>query len=196
MLKKVDILRISDLITPQFIKPQLVSFTRDGDTMEWETIKTHDSVHILVENREDGTLIFVKQVRVPVLARNPGTDGVVVECCAGIIDKYPELEESERAHRIAREEIREELGYDTLLSDIKPVKQLKSSVGTSGSTAHAFYAEVKPENFIGQQTSIFEDIEVVEIMYSDVEEYLAQADTDPMTMFLATWWLRNFKGNS
>ncbi len=194
MLKKVKLHNIQPQPNPEFLQPNVVHYSREGQDSLWEIIKSHDTVHILIDNIDTQELVFVKQVRIPVLVNNPRTDGAVVECCAGIIDKYPELathHPKERALQIAQEEIREELGYAVELDDIVPIKQLKSSVGMSGTTAHLFYATVEESDYIGQQLSMFEDIEVVKVPYANVEEFINDATTDATTMFLTCQWLKS-----
>jgi len=154
MLKIVDIAGISPNTTPKFIKTQLVTASRDGKLFPWEMIVSHDSVHVLVNSVDTGELLFVTQVRVPVLVNNPGTSGIILETCAGLVDKDIPLEE------IAREEILEEMGYNTT-NDIQFIKTLKSSVGTAGTNAHCFYVDVYDDEKVSEGGGLDgEDIEV------------------------------------
>ena len=184
MLKEIKIIKESPLGEPLFLKPGSITYTvDDGEEAYWEMIKQHNSVHILVNNITTNELLFVKQVRIPVLVNNPETDGTVIECCAGIVDKNISLAE------IAIDEVREELGYDVDILSVQHVRTLKSSVGSAGSTGTAFYVEVEDCQYIGQQLSLFEDIEVIRVPYEDVEEITENATTDAMTLFLTYWWL-------
>lgn len=191
MLKQVKITGEYKNDKPQFLKPVLITYNRDGSESSWEMLKQHDSVHIIVQNITSYETLFVKQVRIPVLVNNPYTTGETVECCAGIIDKYSdELDPAERAKKIAIDEIREELGYDMPSIMLEPIKVLNSSVGTSGSKCHTFYAEVTDEMYIGQQLSLDEDIEVISIPTDELEMFMSNTETDASTMFLTQWLLQ------
>lgn len=100
-----------------------VSFSQNGRRKNWDVIKTHDSVSIVVFNTTRRKLVFVKQFRPAVyywslpeergevdLERYPATLGLSLELCAGIVDKDKTLVE------IAREELMEECGYEAPIS--------------------------------------------------------------------------------
>ena len=193
MLERPEILNITTLDNPKYIKTKQVNYKKKGKTFEWEMVETHDSVHVLVDNTDNKTLLFVKQVRIPVLVNNPDTDGEVIECCAGIIDGYVASTPTERARGTARDEIFEELGYIISVYDPKKVATMKSSVGTSGSTNTSFYVEVTNSMFVGQNLGEDEEIEVIELPYDMVEEVLMNSTTDAATLFLVHWWLLNKK---
>ena len=192
MLEPVKILDTYEDGVQKFIKHKSVLYQRKGTKIaEWEMINAHNTVHIIVDNTTTQELLFVKQVRIPVLVNNPDTDGTVIECCAGIIDKYVDTPPLTRALLIAQDEIKEELGYSIKLIDIKPIKLLKASVGMTGTTAHLFSAKVTNQEYTGQQLSSLEDIEVIKVSYDKVLEFLEHSTTDATTMFLAHWWLLN-----
>ena len=188
-MKKVEITSVEDNLNPKFIKTELLKCTRDGEPFFWERIKSHDSVHILVDNVETAELLFVKQVRVPVLANDDSKNGEIVEACAGLVDKDASI------HQIAKEEILEELGYDVPTEDVLLLKSLKSSVGTAGTNSYAFIASVNESMKVSEGGGLddSEDIEVIRIPYAEVDEYFFESDihTDAITMFLVTYWLFN-----
>lgn len=190
MLKHVKITNLSTLEKPKFLNTQHVVFTRDGEPNTWEMVKQHDSVHVIVQNTDSYEILLVKQVRIPVLVNNRDTDGAVIECCAGIIDGYAGSTPSEQARCIARDEVRQELGYEITEYMLEHIQTFHASVGTAGSTSHAYYAEVTDDMFIGQDLSDNEDIEVIRIPVDELELYIRNARTDAVTLFLTQWLIQ------
>ena len=193
MLKPVFIHNTGPNLKPKFVQTAATTYTVGSKLASpiktWEHIKdAHDSVHILVADTETEELLFVKQVRIPVLVRDQG-NGEVTECCAGIIDHYQSAFPERRSELVARDEIKEELGYEVPTNKLLRIKELKSSVGTAGTTAHTFYTEVTPKEFVGQHLTRDEDIEVIRVPFNDVESFMGTATTDAVTMFLVQWWL-------
>lgn len=187
MLKPVTIKKISPNESPKYVKTQFITAERDGKEFGWEMIKSHNSVHIIVNNVDKKEIMFVKQVRIPVLVNNPGTNGQVYEACAGLVDKDIPIE------NIAQEEILEELGYQISIENIDFIKKLKSGVGKSGNDSYAFYAEVKESDKLSDGGGLHdEDIEVVTISYDQIESMMFSEEftTDAMTMFLTMWVLK------
>lgn len=96
-----------------------VHYTQSGWRKQWDVVKVHDSVSIIVFNTTRKKLVLVKQFRPAVyywslpdkqdrvdVERYPATLGLSLELCAGIVDKDKPLVE------IAQEELREECGYE------------------------------------------------------------------------------------
>jgi len=187
-MKKVKIVSVEDNENPKFVKTELVTAERDGIPFFWERIKSHDSVHVLIDNVQTGEIIVVEQVRVPVLCNDDSQDGRVTEACAGLVDKDADI------IQIVKEEIEEECGYDTPLDNIQPLRVLKSSVGTAGTVSHTYIAEVTEDMKVSEGGGLeSEDINVIRIPYDEVDEYFFESEkhTDAVTMFLVTYWLFN-----
>lgn len=100
-----------------------INYTQDGQRKQWDVIKSHDSVGILIFNTTRKKLVFVRQFRAAVyywsipekqdkinVKRYPATLGLSLELCAGIVDKNKSLIE------IAKDELKEECGYEAPLS--------------------------------------------------------------------------------
>lgn len=188
MLKKVNILNVSANDAPMFVKTEKIEAERDGKKFYWERIKGHDSVHVIIYNLTTREFLFVKQVRIPVLVNNPDTNGEVIEACAGLVDKNKPLAE------IAKEEILEELGYDVKIDAVNFIKTIKSSVGTIGSNAHLFYAEVSEKEKVSDGGGLdSEDIEVVRVSINDIEKFMTDATTDAVTLFLTMYYINLIK---
>jgi UDP-sugar diphosphatase len=185
MLKPVEILSIEENDKPKFVKTQFVKAKREDREFGWEMIKSHDSVHVIVYNTTTREFILVEQVRVPVLVNNPDTNGAVYEACAGLVDKEHTIAQ------IAKEEILEELGYDVPLEKIKFIKTLKSAVGTAGTNAHTFYAEVTESEKVSNGGGLdSEDIAVVRVHIDVIQDWLYNETTitDAVTMFLVNYY--------
>lgn len=120
--------RISDLReihmgkVPQdspWLKTARMHYLQDGRRKQWDIIRVHDSVSIIVFNTSRRKLVFVRQFRPAVyywslpkkedkvdIERYPIDLGMSLELCAGVVDKDKPLVE------IAREELEEECGYE------------------------------------------------------------------------------------
>lgn len=186
-MKKVTILYEEDNLNPKFISTRKITFKREGEDSirNWEIVKSHNTVHILVDNIETEELLLVKQVRIPVLNKSPETEGICYEMCAGIVDKdIPII-------KIAEEEILEEIGYQVKPENISLIKKAKSGLGSSGNDCYYFSAKVTESDKVNEGGGLdSEDIEVVKIKYKNVEKFtFSDIITDSTTMFLLTYWL-------
>ena len=180
MLKEVTVKKIEDCPNPKFSKVQLVTAERDGKEFPWEISPGADTVHIAVFNTDTEKFLLVKQVRVPVLINDPATKGIVVECCAGLVDKDKPVEQ------IAIEEVEEELGYRVQPDNIFEFYTIKQSVGKSGITSHLFMAEVSNADKVSDGGGTdSEDIEIVEVQDVEIMKYLLSVTTDATTMALS-----------
>lgn len=197
MLEPVFIHKVTPNDNPKFVKTEAIHYTRGSKlakTAVWERIVSHDTVHILVNNIDTKELLLVKQVRLPVLAKGNHVDGVTIEACAGIIDKYLSVYTSplNRAQLIAIDEVREELGYLTVSTRLTKLPLYINSTGGSAATAYPFYCEVTDADYLGQQLEDSEDIAVLALPYSEVKEFLANTtNTDASTRYLLQWFLLN-----
>ncbi len=191
-MKSVTILTIENNANPKFIKTQAVTYER-GDTIAvWEKTKVHNTVHILVKNVDTKELLLVKQTRIPVLVEQPETQGVTIEACAGIVDCFKDFSDypQQQATLVAREEIREELGYEVHLEDLVTLPKYIGSTGGSGSTCYPFYCEVTDDQFVGQHLGNDEDIEVFPIQAHEIRVFLENTtNIDATTRYLLYWYL-------
>lgn len=190
MLKEVVILGSEPIITPKFIKTELLNISRDGQKLQWEMVKSLPTVHVLVNNIDSKELLLVKQVRPPVLYNRNSIGGECIEACAGLVDKYNHLDELTQTYLVAKEEIHEELGYAT--NNVVRLKTILSSVGMAGNKLHQFYAEVSDKDYVGQALEPTEDIEIVKVPHVDVLNFInTTSNTDSTTIMLLQWWLLN-----
>lgn len=114
-----------------YVKPFRFYYIQNGKEKNWDLMKVHDSVSIILYNTTRQKLIFVKQFRPAVfhgivttdggnisnvdLEKYPPSLGVTMELCAGIVDKEKSWKE------IAKEEILEECGYEVPVERVEEV---------------------------------------------------------------------------
>jgi len=128
----LDLKNVSVGKVPQdspWVRSIRLHFTQNDQRKEWDVIRIHDSVSILVFNTSRKKLVFVRQFRPAVyyaflpecgqdmvdLESYPPTLGLSLELCAGIVDKDKPLVE------IARDELQEECGYKVPASAFKQI---------------------------------------------------------------------------
>jgi len=174
---------LAPLRDAKFIHTALARYEQDGIPKEWEVVKAHDSVAILIYHTRKEAFVLVKQFRPAVYIHNH--DGMTVELCAGIVDKALPLEE------IAREEIEEECGYRVPLDCIERVTSFYTSVGFAGSVQTLYYAEVDEKMHVSEGGGIEgEQIEVIELPISELDRFIFDESIakTPGLMFAFLWW--------
>ena len=196
-MKPVTIMSREPNLTPQFIKTELVTYEREGKQAFWEKTKVHNTVHILVKNVDTNELLLVKQTRLPVLVEQPETRGVTFEATAGIIDCHEDKAyiPEKQARYVARDEMREELGYRVLANQLIGLPTYIGSTGGSGSTCYPFYCEVTNDQFVGQHLGDDEDIEVITVPEKDVRLFAETTSMDATTRYLLYWYLATQQGS-
>uniref|UniRef100_A0A8D8MKI8 Uridine diphosphate glucose pyrophosphatase NUDT14 n=1 Tax=Culex pipiens TaxID=7175 RepID=A0A8D8MKI8_CULPI len=190
-----------------YVKPFRFYYTQNGKQKNWDLLKVHDSVSIVIFNVTRQKLVFVKQFRPAVyhglVSAEAGEDGrsidmkkfppslaVTLELCAGIVDKpIPWVD-------IAREEVLEECGYDVLSERIEEIMSYRSGVGTSGSLQTLFYVEVTDEDKVPAAGGGVDDelIEVVEYSLEEARKLTAKGNvltSPPSFLFGVLWFLTN-----
>ena len=199
-LKPVFIHEIKKNIQPKFMKlPDQITYTSGdklGTKRYWEMQGGMDTVHILINKTDSRELLFAKQVRPPVLVKHPETGGICTECCAGMVDCYEETAPELRPFKVAAAEIHEEMGYKVHIDDLAKLPTYISNVGLSGSTCYPFYCEVTDADFVGQNLTESEDIEVLAIPYEELRYFLQTCKTtDATTRLLIQYFILEY-GNT
>jgi len=117
----------------------------------------------------------------------PGSAGVTLELCAGIVDKP-----GKSLAEIAREEVLEECGYDVQPERLERVKSFVSSVGVAGSRMTLFCLSVTDADRVnagGGNPSEGERIQVVELTVDQLREYLGRDDIlSPPGFLFGLYW--------
>jgi len=175
--------KLNPLIDSKFITTALVTYEQDGIKKDWEIVKAHDSVSVLLYHKSREAFVLVKQFRPAVYLNN--NNGMTVELCAGIVDKALSLEQ------IAQEEIEEECGYDVMLEKVEKITSFYTSVGFAGAKQMLYYAEVDESMRVSAGGGV--DNEQIEVFYLPVSEakafmYDETIAKTPGLMFAFMWW--------
>ncbi|XP_007986224.2 uridine diphosphate glucose pyrophosphatase NUDT14 isoform X4 [Chlorocebus sabaeus] len=202
-----------------YLRPLTLHYRQNGAQKSWDFMKTHDSVTILLFNSSRRSLVLVKQFRPAVYAGEverhfpgslaavdqdrpralqpalPGSAGVTVELCAGLVDQ-PGLSLEEAACK----EVWEECGYHLAPSDLRRVATYWSGVGLTGSRQTMFYAEVTDAQRSGPGGGLAEEGELIEVVHLPLEGAQAFADNPdiPKTLgviFGVSWFLSQVAPN-
>jgi nudix-type nucleoside diphosphatase (YffH/AdpP family) len=138
-----------------------IELTRRDGTAEKQIRQVYDrgnGAGILPIDPRRGTVLLVRQFRIPVLLNEPVHDGgMLIEVCAGLLDRNdPET--------AIRKEAEEELGFR--LKSVRKVYDAFMSPGSVSERLSLFVAEYSPADRIsdgGGERSEGEDIEVLEL---------------------------------
>ena len=184
----IENFRLEPLHEGRFVQTSLARYRHNGFDRDWEVVKAHDSVAILIYHRERDAFILVKQFRPAVYIHNK--DGMTMELCAGMVDKNLTL------RQIAAEEIEEECGYRVPEERVEKVSSFYTSVGFAGSRQTLYYAEVDNTMKVSEGGGI--DHEVIEVIELPVDEartliYDESIAKTPGLMFAFMWWFERSK---
>ena len=170
--------------SPRFVTPKKVAYTQNGVEKEWELVEVHDSVAILLVDREKEAFVVVKQFRPPVYLKANG--GFTYELCAGILDKGKTPEET------ALEEVDEECGYQVGPEALERITAFYTAVGFGGSEQILFMAYVDEAHRIHGGGGVdIEEIEVVHIPFAEANAFMMD-ESKPKTpglLFAFQWYL-------
>lgn len=178
---------ISDenLASGNYIRLRKIEYIEQGDRKIWEIAHSHDSVSILIYNRERDGFIFVRQFRVSVFLQ--GQSGYMYELCAGLCDKQKDSAD------IAREELQEECGYHVQKDRMHKINEFYSSVGMNGAKQHLFYVEVTDSDKLsegGGESSEQEHIEIIFVSRNLIDEFLCDTMCPKVQSlgYAILWW--------
>ncbi|OBQ54151.1 GDP-mannose pyrophosphatase NudK [Tamlana sp. s12] len=128
-----------------------------------------DGAGILLYNTLKKTVILTKQFRMPTYL-NENSDGMLVEICAGMLDK-------DNPEACVIRETEEEVGYR--LKEVKKVFEAYSSPGVMTEKMHFFIGEYTDDMKVSSGGGLeeeHEDIEVLEIPFSEAIKMLSQGE--------------------
>jgi len=187
-----------------YVKPFRMYFKQNGVEKNWDLLKVHDSVAIIIYNITRHKLVLVKQFRPAVYygilcdqgdinkidyEKFPPNIAFTIELCAGIIDKNKSVKE------IAKEEILEECGYNVNVDKIEEVLRYRSGVGTSSALQTLYYCEVTDDDKVESGGGVDDElIEIVELSIDEIENSMKPGNSHtspPSFLFGITWFLMN-----
>lgn len=183
MKNVIENFRLEPLQGGDFVHTSLARYRQNGQERDWEVVRAHDSVAILIYQKELHCFVLVKQFRPAVYVHNK--DGMTIELCAGMVDKKLTLSQ------IAIEEIEEECGYRVAEDDIEKISSFYTSVGFAGSRQTLYYAEVESSMKVSEGGGI--DNEVIEVIELPIDQakgliYDESIAKTPGLMFAFMWW--------
>ncbi len=125
---------------------RLETVTFDQDAADGTTETLHREVYhsgvgaaVLPLNRDAGTVLLVRQLRIPALLQ--GGEATLLEACAGMVDEGDEPADT------VRREAEQEMGYR--LHDVRRVCTVYTSPGACTETLHLFSARFSPSDRTG-----------------------------------------------
>lgn len=137
----------------------------EWQTQHRQTFDRGNGVALLPYNREQGTVILIRQFRYPTYVN--GYDGLLVEVPAGTLgDIEPEVR--------MRLEAEEEIGYR--LGDLHKIFEAFMSPGAVTEKLYFFVAEYQPDMKIGNGGGLAhegEDIQTLELPFADAFAMIA-----------------------
>ena len=179
--------KTSELKDTKFIHPVKVTYNLNGVNKNWEAVRSHDSVAVLLYHEDNDAFLLVKQFRAPVYL-NDKSKTFTYELCAGLIDKDKSLEE------IVKEEIDEECGYNVDVTSIKKITSFYNNVGISGGRQHIYFCIINESMKIHDGGGINdEQIEPFFLSLEECDSFIfdeSKAKT-PGLMFSFYWFLKN-----
>jgi len=129
---------------------------KDGvwESMSREAYDRGNGATILLYNRANQTVILTRQFRMSTYL-NGNADGLLIECCAGLLDK-------DNAEECVRRETEEETGYK--VTDVKKVFEAYMSPGSVTEILYCFVAEYEKEMKVSDGGGVEEESENIEVL--------------------------------
>jgi len=217
--KRVSEVKLEKLENARFIRPFCMRFKHGDRERRWELLKVHDSVAVMIYNKEDKKLVFVRQFRPAVFVANyaakHGIDletvvhkdlyasGATKELIVGEGEQKMGMtmelcagivDKKATSREIAVSEVFEETGYTIECDDLEEINSFKSGVGTAASTQTLFYVEVVNSQRTGSGGGLAtegESIEVLHLSEEETQQMLGDKAIDkPLGLIYALQWRR------
>lgn len=159
-------------------------YQKEDGTWEEQHREAYDrgnGAAILLYNKDKKTVILTRQFRMPTYI-NGNDDGMMVEACAGILEKG-------NAEETIKMEVEEETGYQ--IEKVQKVFESYMSPGSVTEILYFFIGEYDPEMKVsdgGGADDETENIEVLEISFEKALEMMAIGEIkDAKTIMLLQW---------
>ena len=141
-------------------------YLRDDGVWEKQIREAYDRGNgavILLYNLEKGTVVLTKQFRMPTYV-NGNADGMMIEACAGILEKG-------NAEETIKMEVEEETGYK--IEKVKKVFESYMSPGSVTEILYFFIGAYKDEMKISEGGGADDETENIEVLELDFKKALA-----------------------
>jgi len=208
---------LEKLENARFVRPYSIRFKLGDKERRWELLRVHDSVAVMIFNKEIDKLVFVRQFRPAVFVQNYSLKhGINLETVVnnelqipGKSKSLPVTDGEERlgltmelcagivdkkasTTEIAVAEVYEETGYSVKKEDLIKLKSFKSGVGTAAATQTIFYVEVVNSQRTGSGGGLASEGESIEVLHLSEEETKKMLDDDavdkPLGLIYALQW--------
>lgn len=163
------------------LKKYTYEITKQDGIRQIQTREVYDRGNgavILLYNQEFKTVILTRQFRLPSFV-NGNTKGVLIEACAGLLDR-------DNPEEAIRRETEEETGYR--IKDVRKIFDSYMSPGSVSEILYFFIAEYTPSMKVHEGGGIEheqEDIEVLEISFDKAYNMIATGEIrDAKTIML------------
>ncbi|XP_011666370.1 uridine diphosphate glucose pyrophosphatase NUDT14 isoform X1 [Strongylocentrotus purpuratus] len=201
MADQISDVSVSLCSSSKYVTPFRLNYKQDGVEKTWDYIKGHDSIAILLYNKDRDVFPVVKQFRPAVYAakikaftdgqkvdtdKHKGEEGMTLELCAGLMDKDKDVTE------MAQAEVLEETGYKVPLENLKKITSFRNGVGVKGTLQTLFYAEITDQMKVGSGGGLLDEGEQIEVIELSNQEALKcimdETITKPVGMMFAFTW--------
>ncbi len=136
-------------------------------TQSREAYDRGNGATILLFNKDSHTVILTRQFRMPTYI-NGNSDGYLIECCAGLLDK-------DNPEDCIKRETEEETGYR--VSSVKKVFEAYMSPGSVTEILYFFIAEYSSDTKVSNGGGILEENENIEVIEMPFYEALQMIKT-------------------
>jgi GDP-mannose pyrophosphatase NudK len=171
MIENVHILKTGILSNNWYtLKKITYGFTKKDGSEHVNVREVYDrgnGATILLYNKEQGTVILTRQFRLPSFI-NGNSDGMLVEACAGLLDK-------DNPEDCIKRETEEETGYQ--VTDVRKIFEAYMSPGSVTELLYFFVAEYTKAMKVSDGGGIEEEQENIEVLEMSLDEAMRKIDT-------------------
>jgi GDP-mannose pyrophosphatase NudK len=171
MINNVKILSTEILSDNWYTLKKITYEYRKADgTLRNQSRETYDrgnGATILLYNKEQNTVILTRQFRLPSFV-NGNTDGMLIEACAGLLDK-------DNPEDCIRRETEEETGYK--ITDVRKIFEAYMSPGSVEEMLYFFIAEYSQSMKVHEGGGVEHEEENIEVLELPFERALNMIDT-------------------
>ena len=166
MNKQVQILS-SEVLSDNWYLLKKITYSSGAETHTREVYDRGNGATILLYNQEQQTVILTQQFRLPTFL-NGNKSGLLIEACAGLLDK-------DEPEECIRRETEEETGYR--IRDVQKVFEAYMSPGSVTEILHFFIAAYTKDMKLNAGGGIAAEDEHIEVLEFSFEQTLNMIST-------------------
>ena len=161
---KIEILK-TEILSDNWYTLRKITYNylkKDGtwETQSREAYDRGNGATILLYNKKTRNIILTQQFRMPTYL-NGNESGMMIEACAGLLDK-------DNAEECIRRETEEETGYK--ISSVQKLFEVYMSPGSVTEIVHFFAAEYTKDMKVNEGGGIQEEQENIEVLELDFDQ--------------------------